>query len=158
MASSVTGSVAAVPLPPQLATALGGHASNVADMCFLAPGDPWSGELLNAMLADLRYSRELIAISNRGARESECISLCVPRWKIAGAREKRPRRQTPIQSARRPMQKCFRCSGLHRDRRLIVLGYVRWLSGANGRQTASIAGATANHATRATLGSAPQND
>ena len=43
----------AVHLPPQLAAALGDQASSVAELCFLAPGTPYSTQLLDDMLADL---------------------------------------------------------------------------------------------------------
>ena len=33
-------------LPPQLAAALGDQASSVAELCFLAPGTPYSAQLL----------------------------------------------------------------------------------------------------------------
>ena len=49
-----TATEAAVQLPPQLAAALGDNAARVADMCFLAPGVPWSNQLLDDMLADVR--------------------------------------------------------------------------------------------------------
>ena len=52
-----TATEAAVQLPPQLAAALGDNAARVADMCFLAPGVPWSNQLLDDMLADLRAGR-----------------------------------------------------------------------------------------------------
>ena len=52
-----TATEAAVQLPPQLAAALGANAAMVADMCFLAPGVPWSNQLLDDMLVDLRAGR-----------------------------------------------------------------------------------------------------
>ena len=61
---------AAAYLPPQLAVALGDHASSVAELCFIAPGTPWTTQLLDELLADLRSSSVLLA---------ECVAngICV---------------------------------------------------------------------------------
>ena len=52
-AASASASASAVHLPPQLAAALGDQASSVAELCFLAPGTPYSAQLLDDMLADI---------------------------------------------------------------------------------------------------------
>ena len=63
---------AAAYLPPQLATVLGHHAASVAELCFMAPGTPWTTQLLDDLLADLRSSRN-------SALLAECVAngICV---------------------------------------------------------------------------------
>ena len=81
---------AAVQLPPQLAAALGDNAARVADMCFLAPGVPWSNQLLDDMLADLRAGRfGLTDCDRNGTSIRVGISL-----QIVMETRRRPRQET----------------------------------------------------------------
>ena len=48
-------------LPPQLANVLGDAASTVAELCFMAPGVPWSARLLDDLLTDFRHGNAMTA-------------------------------------------------------------------------------------------------
>ena len=61
MARTTDQAQSAVHLPPQLATVLGAHAPSVAELCFAAPGTPWTSQLLDDLLADLRREHAMIA-------------------------------------------------------------------------------------------------
>ena len=68
---------AAAHLPPQLAKALGDQASRVAELCFVAPGIPWSAQLLDDMLIDLQSNSPHVEAEceARGVRVRACITL-----------------------------------------------------------------------------------
>ena len=70
MARTTDQAQSAVHLPPQLATVLGAHAPSVAELCFAAPGTPWTSQLLDDLLADLRSNSAVLA---------ECVAngICV---------------------------------------------------------------------------------
>ena len=72
----------AVHLPPQLAAALGDQASSVAELCFLAPGVPYSAQLLDDMLADIS-SDGLVAECEAGGTR---VCATVHRYEIDGTR------------------------------------------------------------------------
>ena len=85
-----TATEAAVQLPPQLAAALGDNAARVADMCFLAPGVPWSNQLLDDILADLRYSGSITFLSERGGVVARVMLMA----QVQLATRRRPRTET----------------------------------------------------------------
>ena len=74
---------AAAPLPPQLADVLSDNASNVAEMCFLAPGIPWSNQLLDDTLDDVLDAQQrqddnrLVAECIRGGTHVRAAIVCV---------------------------------------------------------------------------------
>ena len=78
---------AAQSLPPQLAAALGDNAARVADMCFLAPGVPWSNQLLDDMLADVRQCGTIDFTNGRNG----VIIRVVIRGQVQHATRRRPR-------------------------------------------------------------------
>ena len=61
MAHTTDQAQGAVHLPPQLASMLGPHAASVAELCFAAPGTPWTSQLLDDLLADLLCEHAIIA-------------------------------------------------------------------------------------------------
>ena len=65
---------AAAHLPPQLAEALGDQASSVAELCFVAPGTPWSTQLLDDMLADFHHGGAMTATCDSGGT---CIRAAI---------------------------------------------------------------------------------
>ena len=152
---------AAVQLPPQLAAALGDNASNVAEMCFLAPGIPWSNQLLDDMMADIRNGQiGRIDCDRNGTMVRVELIL-----QIMMETRRRPRRDTlsanifVMRSSDRGVPDADWSFGrLHHNILSTVLGYASRSSGANRQQTTSCAGAFAIHAARATLSSAPAND
>ena len=80
----------AVHLPPQLAAALGDHASSVAELCFAAPGTPWTSRLLDDLLADLRHENAMIA-------ECEANGACVRAFihlRLSKGARKQPSKET----------------------------------------------------------------
>ena len=75
-------------LPPQLANALGDAASSVvAEMCFMAPGTPWSAQLQDDLLADLCHG-EMVATCDSGGT---CIRAAIFGRTVKATR-KQPRR------------------------------------------------------------------
>ena len=83
MAHSTEQLPSAAHLPPQLANALGDAASNVAELCFMAPGIPWSAQMLDDMLADFHRGGEMT---------TGCISgdFCIRAAIILKTTRKRP--------------------------------------------------------------------
>ena len=80
----------AVHLPPQLAAALGDHASSVAELCFAAPGTPWTSRLLDDLLADLRRENMMIA---ECVANGTCVRAFIQLQSSKGSR-KQPSKQT----------------------------------------------------------------
>eukprot|EP00973_Karenia_brevis_P077841 10817118-Karenia_brevis.AAC.1 len=80
----------------RLADALGDQASNMAELCFMAPGIPWSGQLLDDFLADFRFDSFIDGSSAAALCVAECEArACISLMTRHGIR-KRPDREALV--------------------------------------------------------------